>query len=353
MHIFEERESTIQESDKQDFMQLETSSPPLEDEEQVPCLICLDDHPFSNCVVLSCGHSYCRTCLQQFIFEFAQSGKVTDLRCPDPSCESENWKRETVESIFSVDAATFEMPDGRKLTGKEVQERFVRFKMMAESQLERAMFPCRNHSCDGVLIRDDVIQRAGGEEDEVEKVELFVLCRLCSTSHCGICLYIHQEGESCKMAKKRTSKEDYKRTDKYQRRKEMKIAARAIIPTICTRASLAVKPNVKRCPGCKKYIQKHFGCKHMYCTSCRTSFCWICTTKDDGRPHCRLAKATWPITILFAISFSAVYVPVMFLPWLAFYGTERAVGVPRQNRRHSQIWNQFYFINEWLAAFPY
>jgi len=344
-----------------------------ESDETVCCPICFDDVPESISITLECcKSSYCLACLQRFVFAFVQSGKVDDVCCPNPECDSGSWSPQNIDSVFAkcVDA-DFELEDGRKLSRKEVKLRFKRFKMLSDAQVDELKFKktflCRNSECDGVLVPSD---RTGAKEVSAEGALLeieeigdnnnaggrsVVACRMCRLDHCGECFYLHSPNEACAAARKRAKKEDYMKTDKFRKRREMKIAARAIIPTIFTRVSLAVQPNVKRCPGCRKFIQKYYGCKHMYCSSCRTSFCWICTTPTGrGGSHCTFQKVVWPLSLLLAITFSAVYVPVMFLPWLAVYGVEKNIlQTPRRERKHRAIWDQFYFINEMLAAFPY
>lgn len=38
---------------------------------------------------------------------------------------------------------------------------------------------------------------------------------------------------------------------------------------------LWTKINTKKCPGCKKNIEKNMGCMHMTCP-CGKQFCWLC-----------------------------------------------------------------------------
>tara|TARA_R110002050_G_scaffold23913_2_gene63784 strand:- start:422 stop:622 length:201 start_codon:yes stop_codon:yes gene_type:complete len=66
-----------------------------------------------------------------------------------------------------------------------------------------------------------------------------------------------------------------------------------------------------------------------------------------------MAKVTWPVRLLVAATFSAVYVPVMVLPWAVYFGAEKALRIPKDERSHLEIWKQFYFWNEAIAGFPY
>ena len=41
---------------------------------------------------------------------------------------------------------------------------------------------------------------------------------------------------------------------------------------------------VKRCPSCKKKVEKDGGCNHMRCIACSYEFCWICL-REYERNH--------------------------------------------------------------------
>ena len=92
----------------------------------------------------------------------------------------------------------------------------------------------------------------------------------------------------------------------------------------------------------------------MRCSSCKTSFCWLCGAKGvnhGNRDHCKFNKATWPIRVVFAAVFSAVYIPVMAIPFLGVLSLQKA-GVEFERGPQAFVDN-FYFCNERLAGFPY
>lgn len=47
-----------------------------------------------------------------------------------------------------------------------------------------------------------------------------------------------------------------------------------------------IRTSTKPCPNCKKRIEKNGGCPNMWCSQCRTSFCWNCGDKVD-RGYCK------------------------------------------------------------------
>ena len=318
------------------------------------CVICFEDEGLEK-VTLACSHFYCRWCLQRSIVESLMQGK-TDLRCADPSCSHASWDFKQICDIlvpqdgffhsFDRPIMTYQMGEN-VLDAYQLVEKYVRFHMIvtANKSEEKTTAACTNLDCDGILIFADA---EGLDQENVD-------CRLCSLSHCLKCATHHQEGETCKQAMKRWRKEKYLNSDKYKRKRKRIIAARAILPTIATRMSLAIQPNVKRCPNCHRFIKKYFGCKHMYCSACGKDFCWECMHVGStyGIKHCRMAKVTWPVRLLVAATFSAVYVPVMVLPWAVYFGAEKALRIPKDERSHLEIWKQFYFWNEAIAGFPY
>ncbi|KAF1841757.1 uncharacterized protein K460DRAFT_255016, partial [Cucurbitaria berberidis CBS 394.84] len=81
-------------------------------------------------------------------------------------------------------------------------------------------------------------------------------CVACKKIHCVEHNVAWHTGETCK-------EYDY-RTNKKLKRAEEAASKQLILET------------TKKCPGCKKTIEKSYGCDHMTCSRCKHEFCWQC-----------------------------------------------------------------------------
>jgi hypothetical protein len=50
--------------------------------------------------------------------------------------------------------------------------------------------------------------------------------------------------------------------------------------------SASAQGKVKKCPGCRRDVEKNVGCNGMKCTNCRTRFCWACNKRIDSQNRC-------------------------------------------------------------------
>ncbi|KAF2031325.1 hypothetical protein EK21DRAFT_63624, partial [Setomelanomma holmii] len=91
-------------------------------------------------------------------------------------------------------------------------------------------------------------------------------CRSCRKSHCIVHLRPEHKGETC-------GEYDYSVCDKQlipcRTNKDIKKQEEAASKKI-------IEQTTKRCPGCKRSIEKSFGCDHMTCSKCKHEFCWQC-----------------------------------------------------------------------------
>lgn len=46
------------------------------------------------------------------------------------------------------------------------------------------------------------------------------------------------------------------------------------------------RENVKKCPGCKRNVERNMGCNDMRCTNCGLHFCWACAKPKNGNNEC-------------------------------------------------------------------
>ncbi len=77
------------------------------------CPICFTEKAPNLLIKFSCEHTYCRKCMQEFVYQFVQQGQVCDLKCPDPSCDSDPW---TISEISEI----FEKPSGNYLSSRKI-----------------------------------------------------------------------------------------------------------------------------------------------------------------------------------------------------------------------------------------
>ena len=42
--------------------------------------------------------------------------------------------------------------------------------------------------------------------------------------------------------------------------------------------------NSKRCPKCRAFIEKDYGCNWMTCHACKHGFCWLCMGDEAMHP---------------------------------------------------------------------
>lgn len=61
------------------------------------CSICLEQLKGSKCLQLSCGHIFCRSCLEDFWKMCISEGDVGRVGCPDPECVKKNREADEEE----------------------------------------------------------------------------------------------------------------------------------------------------------------------------------------------------------------------------------------------------------------
>ncbi|KAI0089503.1 hypothetical protein BDY19DRAFT_107788 [Irpex rosettiformis] len=182
------------------------------------CPICLDK--VSLPVTLDCGHTWCKNCLTSYLLA-AIDTKSFPLNClgSGARCSSQ-----------------IPLKIAHRLLSSEDFQRVIHASFLAYIHSRPSEFHyCPTPDCQQVYRTappDTVLQ-----------------CPSCLVRICGNCHIEHHEGKRCPDPEK----EELRLFEEW-----------------------SVGRDVKRCPGCKTFIEREAGCNHMTCTRCRTHICWVC-----------------------------------------------------------------------------
>ncbi len=113
---------------------------------------------------------------------------------------------------------------------------------------------------EGDLDSEEVANVQIAENCLVKSKSPVITCRSCTTEFCYFHSNAHQ-GKSCFAYQNETFQAD---------RTNVEFAARVL--------------RAKPCPNCGISVSKEGGCNQMKCSSCNTSFCWLCSEIIDDGP---------------------------------------------------------------------
>jgi len=219
------------------------------------CSICFEERPGGECEKLRCSHVFCRECLTNLCTLHVTEGTLEALRCPAEKCRQE-LSTETLRSLLSSEAV----------------ERFERL------SLQRAL--------DGM---GDVVycprcETNGAQHPVLENPEDHMAeCDTCGFVFCSLCRDVFHPEKGCLSPEERLEVLE-------RRQKGMRASGEEYVRA---RMNLAneklnlewLQSESKSCPNCKMAIQKTEGCNKMKCSTCQTSFCWLCMVEIWGYDH--------------------------------------------------------------------
>ena len=185
------------------------------------CPVCFTEP--SNPETLGCGHSYCPGCIQHFLKE-AKSFPLT--------CVADDGKCQHPISISMIRKFTTE-----QAFNKLVESAFLQHVEESKGELKF----CTTADCKQLF-------RRAIPGSRVRTLQ----CPSCFKQICGLCDEEAHEGMSCK---------------EWKRQKELN-------STEFFEATAAAN-GLRKCPSCKKWLQKGEGCNHITCT-CGAHICWRC-----------------------------------------------------------------------------
>ena len=180
-------------------------------------------------IKLSCGHSYCTSCLKHFL-KSAPDTKTFPLRCVASQC-----------------TANIPLSIIRDLMSPNEEENVLETSFLSFVQKQPEVYRyCPTPDC-------QILYRPGPQGTALR-------CPDCLIRICPSCHVEFHEGLTCK--------EYHDNTSGLEAYRDWRLAN-----------------NVKACPKCKSDIEKNGGCNHITCARCRTHICWVCMemfSDDDG-----------------------------------------------------------------------
>ncbi|KAF5801375.1 putative transcription factor C2H2 family [Helianthus annuus] len=180
------------------------------------CGICMDtktaSEMFDNTGI--CNHLFCSDCIRQHVAVKIKEN-LTKVKCPDPSCKG----------VIGPEAC-------RSIVPKEVLERWE--SILCESVImESQKFYCPFKDCSAMLVDDGGVVVTQSE------------CPNCNRLFCAQCKVAWHCGISCV---------EFQSLKKDERN-----------PNDILLMNLAKEKRWKRCPNCKRFVEKVSGCNYIAC----------------------------------------------------------------------------------------
>ena len=189
------------------------------DEKDNLCLICFaNELKEDNSYKLSCGHTFCKECLNHYLTDKITSSQVKNIKCLMAGC------------VIPIKESEI-----KKTVDDNIYSKYVKFRrrQIYLENIKKGLIPCVYPDCE-----EWIPYREGREP--------FVRCAL-GHEFCAICKQPPHGKKKCK-------------------NKEMERI---------TKKNSKIKP----CPRCSNLIEKVDGCNHITCNLCQYEFCWLCLKK--------------------------------------------------------------------------
>ncbi|XP_069827794.1 E3 ubiquitin-protein ligase RNF14-like [Dendropsophus ebraccatus] len=213
------------------------------DRKPFSCNICLMERLGSECTHFKpCQHVYCNTCLKDYYEVQIKDGQVSSLNCPEPECTS-------VATPAQV----------KDLVGEQLFSRYDDLLLQLGLDSMADVVYCPRITCQAPVIQ--------------EPESTMGMCSVCQYAFCILCKMTFHGIAPCKVPEEKNDDLDEEDTDDDEEEDEMEYLARQAnkIKNVSW-----IKESTKPCPGCRSPIEKNGGCNKMFCSRCRTPFCWLC-----------------------------------------------------------------------------
>merc|ERR1712004_648647 len=191
------------------------------------CRICLE-LTHLPLALAGCGHGFCHSCWSNYLVTTVLDGAVFPLRCPESSCSQ---PVDLVTTVFVLSKFPSTLPGGNPTWAT----------LLHRSVKALPLYQC--HRC----------QRRSHLNDGAAHCP-------CGEHRCIDCGLRDHWPASCNdfAVSRRLSKKDL--------------------------SSRRVQVEIRSCPRCHECWEKTYGCNHMICSRCGTSFCWECGKESRFHP---------------------------------------------------------------------
>ncbi|ETW87498.1 hypothetical protein HETIRDRAFT_378542 [Heterobasidion irregulare TC 32-1] len=232
------------------------------------CSICLTSHKGAKCLMLVCGHVFCRPCLEDYWKLFIKEGDVARVGCPDPACVKQGREshEEEVRRVVSEDEAS--------------RWRWLREKRVLDQ--DPTIVHCPMALCQAA------VPKPNNADEQSSGWERLRTCQSCDYSFCAFCKRTwHGPLTDCPIPIAENFVLEY-----------MSLAdgspSRAVLEQRYGKANITrlvakykedqanrewLESSTMACPGCQIKVEKSIGCNHMTCAKCKQHFCYRCGAK--------------------------------------------------------------------------
>lgn len=238
--------------------------------ETFECGICLEPKKGKLCHrMLLCGHVFCVQCLQDFYNNCITEGDVDNVKCMDPGCGKNTVKEIAPDKKRKIDQTLNPSELMQIPIEQEKVQRYVHLKRKKKLEADKNTIYCPRKWCQGAAKSkrhsnedeesgQEQVQPANKKKIKPEDIpmnERLCVCEDCNYAFCSVCKKgWHGELASCNP----------------RRQAELNAEEQASLDYM--------KRFSTNCPTCSAPAQKSMGCNHMICFSCKTHFCYLCSS---------------------------------------------------------------------------
>ncbi|XP_034194277.1 E3 ubiquitin-protein ligase RNF14-like isoform X1 [Osmia lignaria lignaria] len=220
------------------------------------CVVCFEVYSGKKCIQLqSCGHTFCRNCMQEYLGAKINENMVKDIMCPDSNCKfniMHNEIKKLCPNLFS---------------------KYENLLLQITLNSMKDIVYCPRISCQCPVVNDND--------------NIWITCSKCDHAFCRDCRKAYHGNIPCTTISSSelvNLMENYEKGNIRQKQLLLKKYGQRQIQEVEKHLSKKyIKENTKSCPNCQAPISKIDGCNKITCTYCNAHFCWLCGQHLNGK----------------------------------------------------------------------